>query len=57
MSLLMMMRCCLPGTINDSNDNNEGQMTSNNYPVASDHDSTAKIAKATTIASWQHHTK
>ncbi len=44
-------------TINDSNDNNKGQTTSNNYPVASNHNSTAKVAKAMAIASWQHHTQ
>jgi len=36
-------------TINDSDVNNEGRTTSDNYTVASDH-STAKVAKATAIA-------
>jgi len=44
-------------TINDSDVNDEGQTTSDNYPVARDHNSRAMVAKATAIASWQHHTQ
>jgi len=44
-------------TINDSDVNNEGQTTSGDYPVVSNHNSTAKVAKATAIASRQHHTQ
>jgi len=44
-------------TINDSDVNDEGQTTSDDYPVARDHNSRAMVAKATAIASWQCHTQ